>query len=38
MTLEYTLLGGYAGAPVAEHVVDPALLDPLLEDACEATR
>jgi pimeloyl-ACP methyl ester carboxylesterase len=33
MTLEYTLMGGYAGAPVAEHVVDPALLDPLLADA-----
>jgi pimeloyl-ACP methyl ester carboxylesterase len=33
MTLEYTLLGGYASAPVAEHVIDPTLVDPLLADA-----
>ena len=32
-TLQYTLMGGQAGAPVVEHVVDMTLLDPLLADA-----
>ena len=32
-TLQYTLMGGQAGAPVVEHVVDMTLLEPLLADA-----